>query len=95
MSFNLVSTQSFSVDGGTYRVVHCWESAECLVEEKQKEFVEELWKQAERKGIPTAGERCQHEFDCCGKFYAGFLTLMYIDWSYGQVFTYQMFHRNV
>jgi hypothetical protein len=91
MSFNLVSTQVFNVDEETYRRVHCWESTEVLEEENQ---LKELWEHAESRGIPTTGEHCQHQFDCCGRFYAGFLTVMYIDWSYGQVFTYQMFHRN-
>jgi hypothetical protein len=99
----MVSTQVFNVDEETYRRVHCWESTEVLEEENQKEFLKELWEHAESRGIPTTGEHCQHQyeasrealqFDCCGRFYAGFLTVMYIDWSYGQVFTYQMFHRN-
>jgi hypothetical protein len=91
MLFNMLSTQVFNVDEETYRRVHCWESTEVLEEENQ---LKELWEHAESRGIPTTGEHCQCQFDRCGRFYAGFLTVMYIDWSYGQVFTYQMFHRN-
>lgn len=58
-------------------------------------IVNTLFEQLEEVGISVRGEHCQHEFDCCGRWYPSAMEVIHIDTSYNIVLVVQDFHRNV
>eukprot|EP01009_Symbiontida_sp_KSa7_P007547 NODE_4465_length_347_cov_1.637584_g3862_i0.p2 GENE.NODE_4465_length_347_cov_1.637584_g3862_i0~~NODE_4465_length_347_cov_1.637584_g3862_i0.p2 ORF type:complete len:100 (+),score=13.21 NODE_4465_length_347_cov_1.637584_g3862_i0:27-326(+) len=99
MNFHVIGQTSQPLtedDDTTNRRISIWQADECLGDHLENEaIIAKHLEFAESLGVPVAGERCQHEWDCCGGWYPGAIEVIHIDRIYGQVITQQIFRANV